>query len=146
MLYLDGIYTNSAEDMRFTCNSIYKDIRSILRLLIEEWNGKLTESILWKVCKFLGARGSRYIGKIQNLSGSKLVDILGDILNNYMYGSDSLNIDKFSGYGRYINNSAIQYLGVLYNILKIIDEYEKALGLLSLYLDSMSFIYKTRMS
>lgn len=77
MLFREGIYSMYTKDMKFTGNSMYKELKQILELARDDYNPDLTEKLLWKVVPYLSAKSAKLIAKFQESSGFKFSDTLG---------------------------------------------------------------------
>lgn len=77
MLFREGIYSMYTKDMKFTGNSMYKELKQILELARDDYDPDLTEKLLWKVVPYLSAKSAKLIAKFQESSGFKFSDTLG---------------------------------------------------------------------
>lgn len=77
MLFREGIYSIYTKDMKFTGNSMYKELKQILELARDDYDPDLTEKLLWKVVPYLSAKSAKLIAKFQESSGFKFSDTLG---------------------------------------------------------------------
>ena len=154
MLFREGIYCEVAKEMRFTSSSMYNDMKNILIVLGDGYNHNVTTNTLWRLCKFLGVQGSKIVGGFQNSSGLRLSDTLGYILKNFLYKPIDRECDfsipetaknKLEHYMGKLSNQTVDDMYMVYKLLNSNEsEYNKLSGLMSLYLNSTDFMYKTR--
>lgn len=153
MLFKDGIYCETAPEMRFTNTNMYKDIRNIIELASNGCNRNITTSNLWRVCIYLGVRGSKMIADIQDSSGARLSDILGYLLTKHTRRNvdwrGSLKIPgtadaRLENFCQGLQDSTIDYLVYVYKLLGITDDKKRIAGFLGLYLSATEFMYKSQ--
>ncbi len=154
MLFKEGIYTNTAEEMRMTKTSMYKDLKNVIEIANDTYNHNLVASTLWRCCPYLGTKGAKMISNLMDASGCCLKDALGYTLNNY--GRTSARVD-WKGRLRIPQKAEdkleYEYLSVkedteyglvaIYNILCEKDEVVKVTGMFEQYILGSSFMYKT---
>lgn len=152
MLFKDGIQCEATNEMKMTKNPIYKVIKDVLELSTNGYNHHLTESTLNRVCVYMKKADAVRISKIQDASGCKLSDLIGYMAKKYWNRSDviwegNLNIPalteaKIAQSLYYLRNETVNSLVVLYELLTANDERTRAVGMLEMFLEASSFIYR----
>lgn len=153
MLFREGIYCDTAIDMRFTKSNMYKDIRNVIELASDSYNSYLTETTFWRVCVYLGNRGAKVLASFQSSSGLRLSDTLGYILKRHTSKSvkwdGNVNIPatadaRIATFVHSLQDGTINYMLLAYKLLKQPDLQKRISGLLDMYLASTEFMYKTK--
>lgn len=168
MLFREGIYSMYTKDMKFTGNSMYKELKQVLELARNDYNPDLTEKLLWKVVPYLSAKSAKLIAKFQESSGFKFSDTLGWFLTSccnmdigWQMPSGSIipesSKTSMKALARSLNTSQASNLRVMYRA-SIYDgstetdltkrnnenEYRRICNYLGLYAQvSMDFLYRT---
>lgn len=153
MLLREGIYCNVTEDMKLTKSYMYKSVKDIISISEPTWKKDLTASVLWRLCRYMGASVSAKIAMIQDSCALSLEDILGYIIHNFIDTDIEFN-KKLS-----INLQADQEMKMLanrlsedtkadlvtvYKALTLNDRQEAITTLLFQYLSASSFLYKSK--
>ena len=151
MLFMEGIYCTTPPDMKFTQSQMYRDIKSVVELSNNSRNSTITSSSLWKVCVFLGIRGSKTLGNFQGTYGLTLSEAIGFGLNRYTRKkvdyTGTVNIQptvdmQLEAFFNNMKEGTLNYLEMIYKFLIEKDEKKRACGLLTLHLSATEFMYK----
>lgn len=152
MLVDKSIYCTSASDMKLTNSFMYKDIKNLMDMCTEHYNFRITKSVLWKLCMYMGVAVANSIGTFQDNNGLTLKDTLAYILNELLGFQDAkterpLQIStKASEKMRYtamkFKDETIKSMRVLYGILCKEDNREKFADMTALYVGATEFMYK----
>jgi superfamily I DNA/RNA helicase len=153
MLLREGIYCNTTNDMKLTKSYMYKDIKDVITIATEPcWKGELTSRILWRLCRYMGAGPSSFIGKFQDSNALELKDALGYLIKNY--------IDKEIDFDKKVNvniqeaekvrnviyrfsQETVEDLKYVYNCLTCEDKHRALTTLMYCYSQASSFLYKS---
>lgn len=153
MLFMDGIYCTTPVDMKFTQSQMYRDIKTVVELGANSRNSTITSNNLWKVCVFLGLKGSKFLGNFQATAGLKLSDAIGFGLNTYTRRKVDWNGNvsvpptadmKMEAFFNSLKDGTLNYLEMVYKFLIEEDEKKRVCGLLTLYLSATEFMYKDK--
>jgi DNA helicase-2/ATP-dependent DNA helicase PcrA len=153
MLLREGIYCNMTEDMKLTKSYMYSDVKDIMSLSETSWKSDLTAKVLWRLCRFMGANNARAFAKFQDSCALSLEDTLGYLLKHFvnknMTFSKKLKIpmqaeQQMQYQMSKLSKDSIDDMQMLYNTLLITDRVEKTKTLLYQYLNSSSFMYKSK--
>lgn len=152
MLFREGIYSNSAPEMRFTNIMYYKDIKNIIELAKYTTASHIVSDIMWKISRYLGVRGSKAIADFIYMSGCNIKDALGYILTTRGVGVNwdkELKIpekanNKVLYYFRTVSDDIIRGLEVVYKVLDVDSMEERINLLLNLYIVGTEFINNTK--
>lgn len=168
MLFREGIYCTFTKDMRFTGNSIYKELKQILELAKDEYNHKLTSGLLWKVVPYFSAKNAKVLADFQEKSYMRFSDMLGYFLTECC--NMSINWEMPSGVkipeaykvrlqalARQLNTSQANNLKIMYKATvydgsteedaekrKRENEFRRIANYMGLYIQvSVDFLYRT---
>ena len=154
MLLREGIYCNMTEDMKLTKSYMYQDIKMLLDISEPSWKPDVTQKIMWKLCRFLGAASSKVISEFQNNSALSLEDTLGYIVKHYIdkdiYFEKKLNIPlQASQKMEYFISSKLTAetkndIHMVYNAISCGDKEQCYKALAYMYIQGTSFLYKSK--
>lgn len=168
MLFRDGIYCSFSKDMRFTGNGMYKELKQILELAKDEYNHKLTSSLLWKVVPYFSVKSAKVLADFQEKCYMRFSDMLGYFLTECC----NMQLDwkmpagikipetykaRLKALARQLNSSQasnlkVMYLATVYSSSKETNidkakkenEYRRISNYLGLYTQvSVDFLYRT---
>ena len=153
MLLSRGIYVKANKDIRFAYDSLYHDMKILMKMLEDSWDSKMTSEILWKLCSFLGVNGARSIAAFQSNSGISMYDTFGYLLK-YIAGYDikfekTINIPAKEEERLRVKWFALGMdtkagIKVLYEVLdSSMSDYDKLESLMGLYRMGTTFMYKS---
>lgn len=152
MLLEDGIYSNIPSEMKLTKTYIYTDIKNIIMLAGNGFNGNVTAQVLWKLCQYMTVSMSRQIGDFQKENGLTLVDTLKWICENTLGLKDvtvgrQLIIDaKTEQKMKYcmvrIKPETIVGIQEVLRIMGIASDEERTNALITQYLATTDYMYK----
>lgn len=154
MLLHDGIYCESADDMKISKMSLFKDLVGVIEMSRDTYNANLVKSTLWKMAQFLGMNGANAVYQFMQATGCSLKNSLGYILTNYGHRNDvswggkvkiadrvSFKIEAM--YDR-VNYKAVDGLVTMYNVLCSEDEAMKLRAFFFMYKEGAAFMYGTK--
>lgn len=153
MLLSRGIYVKANKDIRFAYDSLYHDMKTLMKIVEDTWDSKLTSEILWKLCTFLGVNGAKSIAAFQNNSGISMYDTFGYLLK-YIAGYD-INFDKkINVPAKEEERLRVKWFAlsadtkasikVLYEVLtSSLRDYDKLESLMGIYKAGTTFMYKS---
>ena len=151
LLFKNGIYCEAAQDMKFTGTAMYRDMRNVIEIAKDSRNHNITATTLWRICPYLGTRTSLAIAQLQEFTGVKISDALGYILTKHLNRkvdwNKSIKIPvtaeaRIEAFMNKLSYETMNYLKIIYDLIKGKNDVKKVSGLLSLYLEGTSFIYK----
>jgi superfamily I DNA/RNA helicase len=132
---------------------MYKDIKDIITLSTEAcWKGDMTSRILWKLCRYMGAGPSSFIGKFQETNYLTFEDTLGYLIKHYINKNVdfnkkvNVNIQEESKIILTMNrlgDETREDMTNIYLALKSQDKEETLKVLLYNYLNATGFMYKS---
>lgn len=155
MLFRDGIYCKTSDDMKFTKCSIYRLVNGILFIGQNTTNGNLTSENLWKCCAYMQRSISKEIGNIQNTYGISLKDTLGLLLtntdrcydvkwNNPGIKIQSMDILKCNTIASRLNEEGFDSLKTVYKLLDNENSSTCTVALLKMFLlTKLNFFFKS---
>lgn len=153
MLLREGIYCNLTDDMKLTKSYMYSDIKKLIDISQPCWKSDITQSILWRLCKYMGVQSARVIANFQDSCGLTLGDTLGYLLKTYtgrcLEFDKRLSIgiqadEKMKYYMRKLSNETLNDLELVYRAVTC-DDREKCLQtLMYQYKDVCSYMYKSK--
>ena len=147
LLFKDGIFCKSSDDMKFTKCSMYRLVNGIMQLGMNTTNGNITGDNLWKVCLFMKRSISVEIGKIQSAYGLPIKDILGLLLTKYAkipnldWEDPGIKVSQFDN-SKYMSliyrmqRETLQSLEMVYGFLCERDQEKAVVGLLQMFLET----------
>lgn len=156
MLFKDGIFCDTTDEMRMTKTSIYKDIVATMAVADDTFDKGLVASTLWRIVSYLGVKSSGQIAQFMYDTGLSLSNALGYILTNFGRGgsqtvewSKSVRIpmqvhDKMELQYNSISGETEQGLVYLYNIMKEPNDVKRVTHMFKLYMIASKFMYKSR--
>ena len=156
MLYRSGVFSDLRAEIKFTNNQVYKDIQDLMAVAENTYNHNIVKRILWKLCKYLGVRGSNLFSNFMYETGASLKDCLGYCLTTFG-NSDNCRAIQWKGKltvpNKVYDKTEYLYSNIRYDteaylvgVYMAIDteDYSEALkSLLELYSDASSFLFKT---
>lgn len=156
MLFADGIYVKSPDDMKFTKSSVYKMMSGVIQLASNPTSSYVTQNNLWKCVKYMPRSGANIIANLQSSYGFTLKDTIGclftefndtayDIIwNNPGIKISPMEYGQLSTFMSRLSEASKESLCDIYHIL---DEEtpEKAIGsmLFMFHEAKMGIIYKS---
>lgn len=157
LLFKSGINCDMTQDMKFSKSYIYKDIKSVLKLAENDTDYNNTRSNLWRVCTFLGVKGSKFIGDLQASSGMNLSDAIGYVLTSFekstgicvkikyknKYNVPATMDARTEVFCGTLNSTSVEDLITLYKLLQLGDINLRSVGFLNMYIKSTAFLYKS---
>jgi len=152
MLFREGVFSETSPEMRFTGSYIYSDIKGAILLSEDSCDPHLTKKMLWKMCRYMGARGSRYIGDFQEGTGMILSDAIGYVLwrmgkikvDNPRYANINSAVRvRAESFGKSLKSDTLIDLELIYRFLIQKDRGEALIGIVSMYLEGTAFMYKS---
>ena len=127
MLFKDGIFCRTQENMRITKNFQFRNLSTIFKLGENTTNNHIVAENLWLIVPFLKKNVSREIGKLQGTYGISLRDVLGLVLTEYVgcnvgwrnpgYRLGSLDSQYYTAMFRYLRDEIVDSLMFAYNVL-----------------------------
>ena len=155
MLLKEGYFSECTAEMQFTSIPIYKDIRMVMSLIEDTYDHNVIKKILWKVCPYLGIKGSTVIADIMNNTGCSVSSAIGFSIYNFtgrgrdIKFSDRINLgqrvhDNLRLRFNSVGNDSISGLIAIYKIIRDDENRESQLNkMLSMYITSVEFMYKS---
>ena len=146
MLFRDGIFSKSADDMRYTFGFMYKTVKSLIQLGENTLNSSVVGENLWKCCPYLRMVDSRAIGRLQESYGCKFSDTLGILLTtssrptSIIWDNPGYNLKAFD-YAKYgdlmgkMSGDIFNNLEEIYYLLTTETAESAIIGLLYMFLD-----------
>lgn len=152
LLFQDGIYCQSAENMKFTGSKYYKMLKGVVDLVTSEHSGITTSSELWKVCLYMKRATSKDIGSIQNSYGMSFKDTLGFILTQVLdvpniqwenpgYKVTVLDSRRFMSIARGLANDTVASLSLLYTAVTEKDAEQALITALHMFYSSKADLF-----
>ena len=156
MLFKDGIYVQSADEMKFTKSSVYKFLYGIIQLAFNPTSSFVVQNNIWKIIPYMPKTTGNIIANLQSAYGLSLKDTLGLLMTEYsdndmdiVWKNPGIKISKMD-YGRYseimsrLSQASKEGLANVYSILDS-ETIETAISsLLYMFTDAkMSMIYKS---
>lgn len=155
MLLKNGYFSECTKEMQFTQLPMYKDIRMIISIMGDTYDHNLVKKALWKVCPYLGVKGSTIIAELMNTTGCSVSKAIGYCLANFasmgrqIGWKESLKMperveDKLRYRFHSIGRDSLVGLVEIYKVIKNGTDPEQQLDeLLSMYISSVEFMYKS---
>lgn len=147
MLFKDGIYCKSSDDMKFTRCGTYRILEGIIQMGNNTTNGNVTANNLWKCCMFMKMAYSKEIGKLQSAYGVSLRDILGFLLTEYAGYKDlgwknpgmkvsKLDYAKYSDFMARMQTATVENMISIYKLLANEPADKATVGLLCMFIST----------
>ena len=154
MLLREGIYCNMTEDMKLTKSYLYSDIKGIIDLCSDNYSHHLTSKLLWKMCRYMGAKNANAIADLQNNSGLSFKDLISYLTKRFI--NHSIPFSKTLYIGMQAEQKIAYHMGgmasdtktdieAIYHALCSENKAETFGALAFLYTQSCgNFLYKSR--
>lgn len=152
MLLVAGIYCTGTPEMKFTISSVYKDVKSMLEICKGDcWSNSVTQSILWKICRYMKATAARAFAQFQDSSGLTVTDMLAYVLKEF--AGEKIELRKLNIPLQAKESMSLKWGGLrpetrmdvsqLYHWLASDNVNKKVMGILKMYQFNTDFMYKT---
>lgn len=155
MLLNEGIYCNSAENMKFSGSLLFKDISVAFDICNDNFSDSLIRQYIWKYVPYLGLTGGNLVANVMKDCFLSLKGAIGWLLNKFEvvsmvnYDANKVKVaakleERFR-YGYFkLNRTAIEGLVTLYNIINSEENAnEKTKLLLYQWYSSVNYMYKS---
>ena len=155
LLFRSNLFCNLREDVKLTTTMLYKDTKTIIEMVQDDYNAVMIKGILWKIISFLGLKGASVISEIMTMTGQDLISSIRYGLHYYSFKyrgkftdfkyKPNKEVDEKlqNSFNTVITNSQEDSLYHLYEILIQEDNIKKCKDLLSLYANACKFMYNT---
>lgn len=152
-----GIYYSAPAEMQLSKLKYFKDMESLIALMGTSYNPQcnnqsVVRSILWKIVKFIGTKGTEFVISIMSNTGAGLTTALEILLRDIIerpgvYENTRAKIPeqvefKLKHQASRLKEETVNDLYALYNILKMTDRDKKMLLLLEYYKNGLAFTIK----
>lgn len=156
MLYRSGVFSEQRAEIKFSSNQVYRDVIDLIDIAENTYNHNRVKRVLWKLCKYLGVKGSSLFSNFMNETGVSLRDCLGYCLTHFGKTNESKDVkwtgnislpnkayDKLEYLYSSIKYDTETYLIGVYYAISLDDKAEALKELILLYSDASSFLFKT---
>lgn len=154
MLFKSGIFSEASPEMRLTSMTMYKDIKNIIEIAGNTYNHNIIAKNFWKLCNYLGVKGSTIFSSFMDATGCSIKDAVGYILSNYAGRAREIDwrgsiripekvSDRLEYRYQSIKMETEESLVLVYHALNEADEVKRISIFLELYLAATEFMHKS---
>lgn len=154
MLFKSGVFSESSPEMRLTSMTMYKDLKSIMEIANNTYNHNIVAKNFWKLCSYLGVKGSTIFSSFMDATGCCIKDAIGYILSNYAYRGEDINwsgsiripekiSDKLQYRYQSVKRETEENLILLYQAFEEENEEIRMSIFMELYLAATEFMHKS---